>query len=53
VVWHCRWASASEYEALRLVLAEQSLAVLEFGRKKYDLEEVFMQIVEGGAHVER
>ena len=44
---------AAQAELLRLVLAEQSLAVLEFGRKKHELEEVFMQIVEGGTHVQQ
>lgn len=44
---------AARAELLRLVLAEQCLDVLEFGPKKYALEEVFMQIVEGGTHVER
>jgi ABC-2 type transport system ATP-binding protein len=41
---------AARAELLRLVLAEDNLNVLEFGRKKHELEEVFMQIVEGGSH---
>ncbi|MCB8983268.1 MAG: ABC transporter ATP-binding protein [Ardenticatenaceae bacterium] len=40
--------AAAEDQLLRLVLANRQTAVTAFGRKKYDLEEVFMQIVEGG-----
>jgi ABC-2 type transport system ATP-binding protein len=56
---HVTWAvsvsdeEAAQAELLRLVLAEQSLDVIEFGRKKHEMEEVFMQIVEGGAHVQQ
>ena len=40
----------AESQLLRLVLADENLAVTEFGRKKYDLEEVFLNIVEGSNH---
>ncbi len=38
-------AAAAEEHLLRLVMEERALAVTEFGRKKYDLEEVFMSMV--------
>jgi ABC-2 type transport system ATP-binding protein len=44
---------AAENELLRLVLADKSLCVTEFGRQKYDLEEVFLKIVEGSEHAKR
>ena len=34
-------------QLLRLVLADPATTVIEFGRKKYNLEEVFLGIVEG------
>jgi ABC-2 type transport system ATP-binding protein len=39
--------AAAEEQLLRLVLAESQVNVLEFGRKKYELEEVFLGLVEG------
>ncbi len=44
---------AAEAQLLRLLLADEQLAVTEFGRKKYALEDVFVQIVEGGPDVKR
>jgi ABC-2 type transport system ATP-binding protein len=41
---------AAEAHLLRQVLADESLTVVEFSRKRYQLEEVFMDIVEGGNH---
>jgi ABC-2 type transport system ATP-binding protein len=38
----------AEAQLLRLVLADKGTAVTEFGRKKYNLEEIFMQMVGGG-----
>lgn len=38
-------------QLLRLVMSDERLNVLEFGRKKYELEEVFLDIVEGGRNV--
>ncbi|MEZ4672543.1 MAG: ABC transporter ATP-binding protein [Anaerolineae bacterium] len=42
---------AAEAHLLRLLLENQSLKVTEFGRKKYDLEEVFMSMVGEEQHV--
>ncbi len=39
--------AAAEDQLLRLVLADPQLRVIEFGRKKYELEEVFLNLVEG------
>jgi len=39
--------AAAEDQLLRLVLADPQLRVAEFGRKKYELEEVFLGLVEG------
>ncbi len=40
--------AAAEAKLLRMILADEHTAVTEFGRRQYDLEEVFMSIVEGG-----
>jgi ABC-2 type transport system ATP-binding protein len=42
--------SAAEARLLRHVLADETVTVTEFSRKKYELEEVFMDIVKGGAN---
>lgn len=42
--------NAAEDQLLRLVLADERLKVIEFGRKKYELEEVFLGLVEGSEH---
>jgi len=42
---------AATSRLLRLVLADGAASVLEFGRRKVELEEAFMQIVEGGGDV--
>ena len=42
--------AAAEDQLLRLVLADPALCVTEFGRKKYELEEVFLGLVEGSNH---
>jgi ABC-2 type transport system ATP-binding protein len=42
----------AEKELLRLALKDDSITVSDFGRKKYALEEVFMNLVEGTAHAE-
>jgi ABC-2 type transport system ATP-binding protein len=39
--------SIAEVQLLRLVLAEPQARVLDFRRRRYELEDVFMQIVEG------
>jgi ABC-2 type transport system ATP-binding protein len=38
---------AAEAQLLRLVLADAGITVTEFGRKKHNLEEIFLDIVEG------
>ena len=38
----------AESEMLRILLADESVQITEFGRQKYDLEDVFLKIVEGG-----
>jgi ABC-2 type transport system ATP-binding protein len=40
-------AGAAESQLLRLVLADSGATVTEFGRKKHNLEEIFLNIVEG------
>jgi ABC-2 type transport system ATP-binding protein len=40
-------AGAAESQLLRLVLADTGATVSEFGRKKHNLEEIFLNIVEG------
>lgn len=40
---------AAQAQLLRLVLADEEVSVLEFGRKKHELEEIFIQLVEGAA----
>lgn len=42
--------AVAESQLLRLVLSDPAVVVEEFGRKKYNLEEVFLKIVEGGDH---
>jgi ABC-2 type transport system ATP-binding protein len=39
--------AAAEEQLLRVVLSDAQVNVLEFGRKKYELEEVFLGLVEG------
>jgi ABC-2 type transport system ATP-binding protein len=40
----------AEAQLLRLLLTDENLIVKNFGRKEYDLEEIFVNIVEGGQH---
>lgn len=40
--------TVDEAQLLRLVLDDKQTVVTDFGRKKYDLEEIFMQMVDGG-----
>jgi ABC-2 type transport system ATP-binding protein len=42
--------SAAETDLLRYVLADSQVTVIEFSRKRYELEEVFMEIVKGDNH---
>jgi ABC-2 type transport system ATP-binding protein len=43
--------SAADNQLLRLLTGDRQLTVAQFGRRKYELEEVFMNIVEGNHHV--
>lgn len=42
---------AAESRLLRLILADEHCTVTEFGRRRYNLEEVFMGLVGGEQHV--
>jgi hypothetical protein len=42
--------AAAEYSLLRMVLSEPTASVVEFGQQKYNLEDVFLNIVEGANH---
>ena len=39
---------AAKAQLLRLVLTDEGLTVTEFGRKTYELEEIFINLVQGG-----
>ena len=41
---------AAEYHLLKL-LVNDPVVVTEFRRKQYELEDVFMQVIEGGQNV--
>ncbi len=38
---------AARSQLLRLILEDETVEVLEFGREKYQLEEIFMKLVSG------
>ena len=42
--------AAAKDKLLRLVLSDEQLTVTRFGKKTYELEEIFMNIVEGDDH---
>jgi ABC-2 type transport system ATP-binding protein len=42
--------AAANKELLRLVLSDPEVEITEFNRKKYELEEVFVEIVKGDNH---
>jgi len=44
-------SEAAEAQLVRVLLEDEKVILSEFRRRKYELEEVFMQIVEGGQHV--
>jgi ABC-2 type transport system ATP-binding protein len=46
-------AATADAQLLRLVMADGAANVTEFGRKKYNLEEVFLGIVEGDKNDDR
>ena len=41
---------AAKDQLLRLVLSDGQITVTHFGKKTYELEEIFINIVEGGDH---
>jgi ABC-2 type transport system ATP-binding protein len=43
--------AAAEDQLLRLLLSDPVVTVADFGRQKYELEEVFLKIIEGSEHV--
>jgi len=53
--WNVRVTDAqvAETHLLRLLLVDEQLKVTEFRRKQYQLEDIFMQIVEGGQNVRK
>lgn len=42
--------TAAEHNLFRLLGQDEAVVVLEYGRKKYELEEIFTQMVEGDNH---
>jgi ABC-2 type transport system ATP-binding protein len=42
--------TAAEQTLFRLLAGEESVVVTEYGRKQFELEEIFMQLVEGDNH---
>jgi ABC-2 type transport system ATP-binding protein len=46
-------AEAAKAQLLRLLLADEGAVVTGFGRKEYDLEEIFVNLVEGVQHDNR
>jgi ABC-2 type transport system ATP-binding protein len=44
--------NTAETELLRLVMADSTIVVIQFGRSTYDLEDVFVNLVEGETHDE-
>ena len=51
VQWHVAVSddAAADATLLRTILADDSVRVLQFGRRRYQLEDVFMNLIEGGA----
>jgi ABC-2 type transport system ATP-binding protein len=45
--------NTAEAQLARLILKDEHIIMVEFKRKTHDLEEVFMEIVEGGHHVRK
>jgi ABC-2 type transport system ATP-binding protein len=40
-------AAAAEAELLRTILADEGVRVLSYGRRRFQLEDVFMSLIEG------
>jgi hypothetical protein len=54
ITWrvHVTDEKVAKSELLRLILTDEDIKVVEFGRKQYELEEVFLSIVEGKENVQ-
>ncbi|KPK90420.1 MAG: multidrug ABC transporter ATP-binding protein, partial [Anaerolineae bacterium SM23_ 63] len=54
ITWrvHVTDEEVAKSDLLRLILADEDIKVIEFGRKQYELEEVFLRIVEGEENVQ-
>ena len=50
VSWHVAVADdeAADASLLRTIMADESVKVRQFGRRRYQLEDVFMNLIEGG-----
>jgi hypothetical protein len=44
--------AVAKSELLKLLVCDEQLNIVEFGRMKYELEDVFLSIVEGGRDVQ-
>jgi ABC-2 type transport system ATP-binding protein len=55
ITWrvHVTDEEVAKSELLRLILADEDIKVVEFGRKQYELEEVFLNIIEGEENVQQ
>jgi ABC-2 type transport system ATP-binding protein len=53
VRWHVRVTDddAAEATLLNILICDERCVVTQFGRKRYELEEIFLDIVEGDRHV--
>ncbi len=51
VLWHVAVSddSAADAGLLRTIMADESVTVRSFGRRRYQLEDVFMNLIQGGA----
>ena len=43
-------AAAAETELNKLLVNQPGVVITQFNRKKYELEDIFMQVIEGGQH---
>jgi ABC-2 type transport system ATP-binding protein len=55
ITWrvHVTDEEVAKAELLRLILVDEDTTVIEFGRKRYELEEIFLSIVEGEENVQQ
>jgi ABC-2 type transport system ATP-binding protein len=55
ITWrvHVTDEEVAKSELLRLILADENINVVEFGRKQYELEEVFLSIIEREENVQQ